>query len=747
MAAPQGCAKGWPEAADGVSFPKNEDGFMKRIALGAAAGLVVILFLAAGFYLRTPAPADFDADAARAAAARYDARAIRDGFGVPHIYGARDADVAFGLAYAHAEDDWATFEEVLAFSRGRLGLKTGKNGAVIDYLTEALGVREAVAAKYDSDLSGETKALLEGYAAGLNLWCAEKQGRCSPGAAPVTPQDIVAGFVARTPFFYGLEETLTDLFENGASTETMIGTAREAFLRLRPEAEFGSNAMAVAPSRSADGHTRLMANSHQPFTGPVAWYEARVKSEEGWDMIGGLFPGAPLVLLGAGPRLGWSFTVNKPDLVDIFTLEVDDPKKPVRYRFDGDWREFEVKTITLRVKLIGPFSLPVKRRVLRSVHGPAFVTKTGVYAVSYAGAGDVRAVEQWYRMNRAASFGEWRAAMAMLAIPSFNAVYADGEGRIAYFHNMASPVRSNTVDWSQPQPGDDPNLLWKGVRSFETVPKVVDPASGYVLSSNNTPFLTSGPDDNPNPADFPPHYGVDERVTNRILRAQALYGGDGVITEEEFIAYKMDDRYAANSRLMTLIRALDPLIKEADEPALDDARVLLKNWNGSTASYNHAAALAILTGQKALGYLLNGRDASDPDPLTALRKTVDELEKGFGRINPAWGEVSRLKRGDVDTSVDGGPDTLRAIYDEGDPAKGALTATAGDSYILYADWDDNGAVEIRTIHQFGAATLDEASPHYADQAQLFAAEEWKSPPMELDALLAEATVDYRPGRN
>ena len=104
-----------------------------------------------------------------------------------------------------------------------------------------------------------------------------------------------------------------------------------------------------------------MVNSHQPYTGPVAWYEARVKSEEGWDMIGGIFPGAPMILHGAGPDLGWAMTVNKPDLVDVYALEVDEPEEPSQYRFDGGWRDFDVKEIEFRVKLWGPFSLPVKR--------------------------------------------------------------------------------------------------------------------------------------------------------------------------------------------------------------------------------------------------------------------------------------------------------------------------------------------------------------------------------------------------
>src|SRR5262249_13328502 len=51
-------------------------------------------------------------------------RILRDRWGVPHIFGKTDADAAFGLAYAHAEDDWPTIETVLAAVRGRLSLRT-----------------------------------------------------------------------------------------------------------------------------------------------------------------------------------------------------------------------------------------------------------------------------------------------------------------------------------------------------------------------------------------------------------------------------------------------------------------------------------------------------------------------------------------------------------------------------------------------------------------------------------------------
>lgn len=714
--------------------------------LWAGLGLIVVALLGVAIWLWTPAPAAFDRAAAMKAAEAYDARIIRDRFGVPHIYGPRDADVAFGLAYAHAEDDWATIEEVIFFSRGTLAQRNGKDAAIPDYLVAALGVWSAIDEKYDRDLSPATRAMVEGYAAGINLWCAEDRNRCAPGAAPVSGQDVIAGFVARTPFFYGLDENLTALFEGDEKTQEAARASRQALLRVPPGAETGSNAMAVAPSRADDGHTRLMVNSHQPYEGPVAWYEARVKSDEGWDMIGGLFPGAPMILVGAGPNLGWAHTVNKPDLFDAYALSVDDLEKPTKYMFDGAWRDLEIEPAKFRVKLFGPFSLPVTRRTYRSVHGPVFPTEHGVYAVSFGGMGDVRAAEQWYRKNKATNFDEWRSAMEMGAIPSLNAVYADAAGNIAYYYNAAIPERDETFDWSGILPGDTSAALWKGRRPFSDVPSVVNPESGYVVNANHSPFETSGEGDNPVATDFPPHYGVIIRRTNRGLRIQELYGSDPEISEDEFLSYRMDIAYAQGSRVMETVEALIDGHMPGD-PLLDEAVATLQRWDRTAARESRGAALALLTAQRARGYLLNDKGPREEDFEAALRETAQALQKNFGRLDPEWREVMRFKRGEIDTEIDGGPDTLRAVWPTGDIADGPVRAAGGDTYILYADWPDGGGdPEIRTIHQYGAATLDASSPHYADQAPIFLRGEWKSPPMTLDAVASEATRDYRPGK-
>ncbi|MFN0022686.1 MAG: penicillin acylase family protein [Parvularculaceae bacterium] len=718
---------------------------MKRLLVGLIL-VVTAALAAAGAWLWTPTPPAFNAEAAIAAARGYDARIIRDRWGVPHIYGARDADAAFGLAYAHAEDDWKTIEEMIFFSRGALASRNGKDAAVTDYLVAALGANDAIARDYETVLSPDTRAMLDGYVAGINFYCAEEKRRCSPGAAPVRAQDIVAGFTGRTPFFYGLENTLKNLFEKDTETHAGLEWTRQAFLRVTPESELGSNAIAVAPQRSADGATRLMVNSHQPYVGPVAWYEARIKSGEGWDMIGGIFPGTPLILHGATPELGWAFTVNQPDLVDVYALQTDREKKPRKYRFDGGWKDFERGTARFRVKLWGPFSLPVNRATYRTVHGPAFETPNGWRAVAYAGDGDIRAVEQWRRMNKAANYDDWRAAMAMQAIPSFNVIYADRSGRVGYIYNMAVPDRSADWDWSTAAPGERADLVWRGVLPFGTSPQVIAPPSGLVLNANNEPWKASTADDSPKAEDYPAHLGILSNSTNRGLREQELYGIDTSITSDEFIAYKMDDAYSQSSELRTLIAATiaDPEI--GAEASLAPALAILAAWDGRTNRDNRAAALGVTFGRYALGFLLNHDEAPTPDPKTALAKAVADLTAGFGRIDPPWGDVNRLKRGAVNLALDGGPDTLRAVYSQSDIAKGEAEAVGGDTYVMLVEWTADGSQSIRTIHQFGAATLDASSPHYADQAPLFAAKQFKQPPMTLEPLLAEATRDYRPGR-
>ena len=109
--------------------------------------------------------------------------------------------------------------------------------------------------------------------------------------------------------------------------------------------------------------------------------------------------------------------------------------------------------------------------------------------------------------------------------------------------------------------------------------------------------------------------------------------------------------------------------------------------------------------------------------LKRLLMSINKTKRDFGRLDVEWGQIQRLVRGKVNISLSGGPDILRAIYtvDEGKYKK----AIAGDCYFQIVEWSPNGQVSSKSIHQYGSSTLDENSPHYSDQAHLFAKNEMK----------------------
>ena len=225
---------------------------LRRILLGFLLFLVVT---AASLALWEPLTAEAPAAPAFKPT---DVRIARDKFGVPHIFGKTDADVAYGVAYAHAEDDFSTLQEVLAMTRGRAGAMLGQDGAKVDYAAALLDIRTTTARDWPR-LPADVQKLFTAYAAGLNHYADKHPGEVRlTGLFPVTGEDVVAGFVLRSPFFFGLDSVLGSLVEDKPIGREG-GPALDATGKLVPReltpvgtdpADNGSNGMAVAPARA-----------------------------------------------------------------------------------------------------------------------------------------------------------------------------------------------------------------------------------------------------------------------------------------------------------------------------------------------------------------------------------------------------------------------------------------------------------------------------------------------------------------
>ena len=656
-------------------------------------------------------------------AAQYHVRIKRDNFGVPHVFGKTDPDVAFGFAFAHCEDNFATIQQAAIATRGHLAAIEGRKAAVTDYLVHLLGVWDTVDKKYDRELPAYLKDVLNAYADGVNYYAALHPDKVAPGLLPVTGRDIAAGFVFKTPFFYGLDRELRKLTAPAPATVPQ-----------------GSNGVAISPLRAADGATRLLVNSHQPYAGPVAWYEAVLQSEEGWHVAGGFFPGSPFMLHGHNAQLGWANTVNSPDLVDVYRLKIN-PANKDQYLLDGKWRDFEKKDAAIRVKLWGPIYWTFHREVLRSAHGPVLRTDHGVFAIRYAGMGEIRQTLQYYKLDKAHSMEEWRAAMRLQALPSINYIYADQMGNIGYVYNGQFPVRKPGFNWKGILPGDRSDLIWHHYVPFDREPQIWNPKSGYVFNSNNTPFHATGGSDNLNPKNFPAWMGIQTNMTNRAYRAEDNFGSNNAIVDKTFRDDKFDLIYSESSELADEIAEVLN-IPPGNDADLKQAQAILHSWNRSTDIHNRGAALGVL-----MGLRVHPEEDGGPrkmTPLAALKESIAYLKTHFGRLDPEWGQLNRMRRGKYDLPIDGGPDIYRAVYGEAQK-DGTFTAVGGDTLIMFVKWDSNGVLSSQSIHQFGSATLDPASPHYADQTPLFVAMKTKPVLFTEKELEGHIEADYAPG--
>jgi acyl-homoserine-lactone acylase len=706
---------------------------MRYLKIGAAAlaAAVLVGLMAVITEDRLRQPAAPASATLIAQAAHYHARIQRDHYGVPHISGPTDPDVAFGLGFAHSEDDFATIQEAALTARGQLASVEGAKGAVTDYLVRLLKVRETVTSQYDAVLPADARAVLSAYADGVNYYAALHPAKVESGLLPMTGQDVAAGFVFRTPFFYGLDHVIGKIM-------APVTKAGQVAMNMTGSLPIGSNGVAVAASKSADGATRLLVNSHQPYAGQVAWYEAVLDSGQGWHVAGGFFPGSPFMLHGHNAHLGWANTVNDPNLSTVYRLDVN-PANPEQYRLDGEWKSFEKGDAAIRVKIWGPLIWTVHRPLLWSVQGPVFKTDHGIFAVRYAGMGEARQSLQYYRLNKAANRDEWLAAMSLQALPSINYIYADEKGNIGYVYNGEFPVRAEGRDWTQIQPGDRSDLIWHGYLPFDRVPQIWNPKSGYVFNSNNTPFQATGVEDALKPEDFSPAMGIQTDMTNRAYRAQETFGADPAITAAAFRTYKFDLGYSARSDFARKIAEVT-LVDPGSDQDLSSAQALLKGWDRRTDVGSRAAALAVLMGTEAA----HSDNHPDVPPIEALRHAIKTLKTHFGRIDPEWGQVNRFRRGTLDLAIDGGPDIYRAVYGVQQP-DGTLTASAGDTFIMFVTWDKAGALSSDSINQFGSATLDSHSPHYADQTPLFVAMRTKPVLFTQSQLAGNIEADYAPG--
>jgi len=684
----------------------------------------------------------------------------RTAFGVPHIFADNLRAAGYAMAWVQLEDYGAVVPHTLYRNRGELALQFGRDSLESDFVNRPRWLR---AVEAYPGLSADARAVYEGFAAGVNRYIEMNR----------------SGFPAwLQPDFRGPDVLTTDLEwpdarllrgylrRVGAPSET--GSASSAGEAEAPglmrHAEVGSNAWALAPSRTRSGRAILLRNPHLDWG--AGYYEAHVVVPGVLNFYGDYRIGGPFQTIGGfNERLGWATTNNNPDPDEIYLVSAD-PGKADHYLFDG--LSVPLRRIETELQYRSGEAVATETRVSWATHlGPVIHRAEGkLHVWKAAGFEQYRLAEQWLGMMRARNLAEWEAAMGMLEKPSSNFTYADANGNIAYVWfghqpRLRQPSGGDTLAVAAAVSDD----VWAHLFPYDSLPRLVNPKGGYIHQEND-PFHYTNLNETFPAEGFPDNFS-EPALGLRSQHALALIGGREKLSLEDVVRLKHSYRMLLADRVKDELLAA--LRAAAATPAADSAAALLEGWDNTVAPesrggtlfeiwwrrYEQTAEVPPGVDRAAALYREPWRaDAPNATPrglasaeraVAAFEWAVSETARRFGAWDVAWGEVHRVRRGSVDVPVGGCSGSLgcfRVLGYRAD-ADGKLQATTGDGWVIAVEF---GKVpRAYSVLAYGESALPD-NAHYADQAAMFARGELK-PVAFAEADIERQTVRrYRPGR-
>ncbi len=699
---------------------------------------------------------------------------VRDDWGIPHVYGATDADAVFGMIYAQAEDDFNRIEVNFLNAMGRLAEAEGEAEIYRDLRMKLFIDPEQMRALYQ-DSPEWLRALMDAWADGLNYFLHTHPEvlprvitRFEPWMALTFSEGSIGGDIERVSLsnletFYGAGET--DLAHLADPAPHDSDTARAA---LHPDlAEpSGSNGFAIAPANTAGGNALLLINPHTSF---YFRSELHMVSEEGLNAYGAVTWGQFFVYQGFNETAGWMHTSTGADAIDEYYYDVDARDDGIYYPYGEEERRLEESVIAVPYR-DGDQMLEREFTIYRSHHGPIIRGEGDRWTSVKLMEEPVKALTQSYTRTKAANYDQFKQTMELHTNSSNNTVFADADGNIAYFHANFVPLRDDRFDWSAPVTGMDPATEWQGLLSVDDSPNGLNPPGGWIQNTNNWPYSMSGPS-SPRQADYAPYvdrYGENPRGLHAI---RVL---DGVT---DFTLESLRDA-AYDSYLIAFETLLPALLNSYDatpdsEPlkgSLAEQIEILRDWDYRFAVDSVPTALAVFWGRnlmasaapqaRASGVSVYDYMANESTPqqhLASLAAASEKLVEDFGDWRTPWGEINRFQRltGDIVQPFD---DASRSIPVSFTSARwGSLAAygqrtfndtkkiygTRGNSFVAVIEFGERLRALAVTA---GGLSSNPASPHFNDQAERYSTGDLRPVHFYREDVDAAAEHSYHPGQ-
>ena len=654
---------------------------------------------------------------------------VRDQYGIPHIFGKTDAEVAYGLAWANAEDDFNTIQEAYLAGNAMLSNYIGLKGAPADFITQFIGSKELINKKI-GEISDDYLKVISGYAQGLNSYAEKNPDKVLyKKLFPITPKMMM--------MYSQLQLFISNQGADWAG-RILNNDTQDDFLNQNLT---GSNVIAMNSNKTENGETFLAINTHQPLDGPTSWYEVHLNSEEGTNIIGTLYPGTPHVLIGVNENLGWSHTVNYPDKTDVYKLRMKNNRK---YVVDGKEYKLEKLKAKISIKILG-FPVKINRKYFKSIYGPTLKNKSGYYSIRTPTLFNIKALEQWWRMGKSKNFTEFYNTLKMKQIPGFNIGYADKYDTIFYISNGIIPKRAEGFNWKGIVPGDTKKTLWSEYYDIEDLPQVIQPKSGFIYDANHSPFKSTSAEENPKEENYSERMGYETYDNNRSTRLIELIESYDKVSYEDFKVIKYDNSFPSKFNYTRMDISIIETLKLEKDHELFEVLDIIQRWDRKTNIDSQGAGIyGILYYQLVWNYrkeIYKNNIVTQETLVSALKDVKKYLIDNFGSIDITLGDFQKLVRGDKEIPIWGLPDVITAMSSR--PYKdGKHKVTQGESYIGLVRFNKKGPV-LESIISYGNSN-NPNSEHYSDQMELYSKFKTKKMTFDKEKIYREAKSIYNP---
>jgi acyl-homoserine-lactone acylase len=608
---------------------------------------IVLLFLSLVSNAATPT------ELSRWSAREQNVTITRDDWGIAHVVGKTDADAVFGMIYAQAEDDFNRVETNYINAMGRLAEAEGERAIWQDLRMKMFIDPEVLKQDYNSS-PGWLRSLMDAWADGLNFYLAKHPSvkprvimHFEPWMALSFSEGSIGG---------DIESISLDNLRKFYSSELTPGSAS---LDVKDPEPSGSNGIAIAPKNTVDKHALLLINPHTSF---FFRSELQVTSGEGLNAYGAATWGQFFIYQGFNDFCGWMHTSSAVDAIDEFRESVTRKGNKISYKSGSDEKLVVVTQIAIPYRLPNGTMTSKSFDVFRTQHGPVVrKDENGNWITVALMNTPVNALLQSFGRTKAKNLKEFEQVMELHGNSSNNTLYADRDGNIAYFHANYIPIRDAKFDWTRPVDGSDPAAEYKGLLSFKDSPNLINPSTGWVYNSNNSPWSAGG-SASLKPSDYP------RWVDNGVESARGLHAIRVLENKHDFTVDGLRaaayDSYLTwfDKRLPALIKAWDAMpAGDALKDKTKEQIAVLRGWDQRWATDSVATSLAVFWGQEVARK--DRRESTVPataawdaigaergkDLVNSLSTASDRLAADFGKWKTPWGDINRFQRltGDI----------------------------------------------------------------------------------------------------